>query len=119
MCYIFSFHSLYFLRKGGSLSDKLERDYQSKLIKKIKELLPGCIVIKNDPGYIQGIPDLTIFHGSKWATLECKRSGKAKHQPNQDYYVGVMNKMSFSSFIFPENEKEVLDELQSALRFDR
>ena len=101
------------------LSGKLERDFQAKLIKQIKELLPGCIVMKNDPDYIQGIPDLTILHGDKWATLECKRSLKATHRPNQDYYVGTMNEMSFSRFICPENEKEVLGELQSALRSDR
>lgn len=101
------------------MSEKLERDYQSKLIKNIKSLLPGCIVLKNDPTYIQGIPDLTILYENKWATLECKRSKKAKRRPNQDYYVGVMDKMSFSRFICPENEKEVLGELQSTLRSDR
>lgn len=95
---------------------KLERDYQAKLIKHIKELLPGCVILKNDPTYIQGIPDLTILHGDKWATLECKRSSNASHRPNQDYYVGMMDEMSFSRFICPENEKEVLSELQSALR---
>ena len=101
------------------MSGKLERDFQSKLIKRINELLPGCIVMKNDPDYIQGIPDLTILYGDKWATLECKRSMNATHRPNQDYYVGAMNEMSFSRFICPENEKEVLGELQSALRIDR
>lgn len=101
------------------MAGKLEREFQAKLIKQIKELLPGCIVMKNDPDYIQGIPDLTVLYGNKWATLECKRSERAHHQPNQDYYVGLMDDMSFSRFICPENEKEVLGELQSALRSDR
>ena len=101
------------------MATKVEREYQAKLIKKIKGLLPGCIVIKNDPEYIQGIPDLTILHGDKWATLEVKREKNASHRPNQDYYVGMMDGMSFSRFIYPENEEEVLNELQSTLRADR
>ena len=95
---------------------KNENIYQGELVKKIKEMLPGCIVMKNDPNYIQGIPDLTIVHGKKWATLEVKRSAKARKQTNQPEYVEKMNKMSFSRFIYPENEKEVLDELQQALQ---
>lgn len=88
-----------------------ENKYQSKLIKKIKALLPGCIILKNDPNYIQGIPDLSIMYKTKWATLEVKRARNSEHQPNQDYYVAEMNTMSFSRFIFPENEDEVLNDL--------
>lgn len=90
----------------------LENKFQAKLIKKLKKLYPDCIVMKNDPTYIQGIPDLLILHKNKWASLECKKSANARHQPNQDYYVGKMNEMSFSSFICPENEDEVLDQLR-------
>lgn len=93
---------------------KLERDFQSKLIKEIKERFPGCIVMKNDPNYIQGIPDLTVLYEDKWAALETKRSNRATHRPNQDYYVDRLDKMSFSRFICPENKEEVLVELQSA-----
>lgn len=95
---------------------KLEKDFQSKLIKNIKKLLPGCIIMKNDPNYIQGIPDLIVLYGDKWGALEVKRSVDAPHRPNQDYYVNTMNNMSFSRFICPENEEEVLRELQCALR---
>ena len=90
----------------------LENKFQANLIKKIKKEYPGCIVIKNDPTYIQGIPDLLVLYKDKWVSLECKKSAKARHQPNQDYYVDQMNKMSFSRFIYPENEQEVLDELK-------
>lgn len=92
----------------------LERDFQSKLIKRIKKLFPGCIVMKNDSSYIQGIPDLMILYKDKWAALECKKSSAAEQQPNQEYYVGLMNEMSFSRFIYPENKEEVLRELQQA-----
>lgn len=90
----------------------LESQFQSKLIKELKKLFPGCIVMKSDSGYLQGVPDLLILHNDKWATLECKQNAGAKRQPNQEYYVGKMNEMSFSRFICPENKEEVLYELQ-------
>ena len=95
---------------------KKENKFQSELIKEIENMFPGSIVMKNDPNHIQGIPDLTILYGNKWATLECKKSSKEKHEPNQDTYVEEMNKMSYSSFIFPENKEEVLNELRQVLR---
>ena len=99
-------------QKERSSISKLESKFQAELIKELKQLFPGCIVIKNDPNYIQGIPDLLILWNDRWATLEVKKSEKASHQPNQDYYVHIMNDMSFSRFIYPENKEEVLNELQ-------
>lgn len=90
----------------------LEREFQSKLIKKIKNRFEGCIIMKNDPTYIQGIPDLIILYKDKWAALECKMADSSSHRPNQDYYISKMNKMSYATFISPENEKEVFDELE-------
>ena len=90
---------------------KLESKFQAELKKELKTLFPGCIVTKLDSGDIQGIPDLLILFKDKWATLECKKSAKASHRPNQDYYVDLMDKMSFASFIYPENKDEVLSEL--------
>lgn len=95
----------------------LENKFQSKLIKEIKQTFPGCIVMKNDPTYIQGIPDLMILHKNKWGSLECKKDAKASKQPNQEYYVDKMDGMSFSRFIYPENKDEVLEELKQ--HFDR
>lgn len=89
----------------------LERDFQAKLIKEIKERLDDVIVMKNDANYIQGIPDLIVLGKDRWAALEVKKSDKAHHQPNQDWYVERMNTMSFARFICPENKLEVLDEL--------
>lgn len=92
----------------------LERNFQRKLIKEIKEMLPGSFVAKVD--FLQGIPDLLILYGKQWAMLEVKRSAKARRQPNQEYYVDILNRMSFCRFIYPENKKEVLDELCKAFR---
>ena len=93
---------------------KSERDFQSRLIRELKDMFAGCIITKLDSGYIQGIPDLLVLYKNKWATLECKKIARAKKQPNQEYYVGRMNEMSFSRFICPENKEEVLRELQQA-----
>lgn len=98
---------------------KLERDFQAKLIRELKEMFPGCIVMKNDASYIQGIPDLLVLYKDKWASLECKKQANAKKQPNQEYYVGRMNEMSFSRIICPENKEEVLYELQQAFEPSR
>ena len=93
-------------------SSKLESGFQDRLIAELKEMFPGCMVFKMDQ--IQGIPDLLILYGKRWASLENKKSATAKRQPNQEYYVDLMNKMSFSRFICPENKEEVLDELRKA-----
>jgi len=89
-----------------------ENKFQASLIKELKSIFLGCIVMKSDSGYIQGIPDLLILHNNKWASLEVKRNERATKQPNQDYYVGRMNEMSFSRFICPENKEEIFDELK-------
>lgn len=97
----------------------LESSYQAKLINRLKERFPGCYILKNDTEYIQGIPDLLILWHDRWAMLEVKGFRTAKEQPNQKYYVDDLNHMSFAAFIYPENEEEVLDELQQAFRSRR
>jgi hypothetical protein len=94
----------------------LESKFQSQLIRKIKNEFPGCMVLKNDPTYLQGVPDLTVFCGNKWAALEVKKSANASHRPNQNYYVDKMNRMSYATFVYPENEKEVLAELHKKFK---
>ena len=99
----------------------LESRFQSGLIKDLKKRFDGCIVMKNDADYIQGIPDLLILYKDKWAALECKRDSKAiekskANQISQRYYVERMNSMSYASYICPENKKEVLDDLERAFR---
>ena len=91
-------------------SSKLESGFQDKLREELKNLFPGCMVFKMDQ--IQGIPDLLVLYKNKWASLENKKSANASRRPNQEYYVELMNKMSFSRFIFPENKDEVLKELK-------
>lgn len=97
-----------------------EGQYQQELKKKIKEKLPEAVVLKNDPNWLQGFPDLTILYKDRYAILEVKRCAAAEVQPNQEYYVNKAKDWAvFSSFIFPENEEEVLDGLQRSLATGR
>jgi len=91
-----------------------ESKFQAELIRELKDLFPDCIVLKNDAGYIQGIPDLLILIEHQWAALECKRSLREPYRPNQEYYLELMDDMSFASMICPENREAVLYELQHA-----
>ena len=95
---------------------KLESKFQKELMDKIRSEYPGCVILKNDSGYIQGFPDWTILYKDKWAVLECKREANAKKQPNQEYYVDKLNGMSFSRIVYPSNEEEVLRELREAFK---
>lgn len=95
---------------------KLESKFQKELIDEIKREYPGCIVLKNDPDYIQGFPDWTILWRDKWAVLEAKRAKNARKQPNQEHYVEKLDGMSFSRFVYPENKEEVLNELRKTFK---
>jgi len=90
----------------------LERQYQARLIRKLRRFFPGCVILKNDPDYMSGVPDLTILYGPKWGMLEVKGDEDSPEQPNQGYYIRILNEMSFAAFIHPGNEAEVLRALQ-------
>lgn len=96
-----------------------EREYQARLIKKLKRLFPGCVVLKNDANYRPGIPDLIVLYGERWAMLEVKKGPDEARQPNQAYYVEQLDYMSFAAVIFPENEEDILHALQYAFRSRR
>jgi hypothetical protein len=96
-----------------------ENKYQAGLIKRLSKRFPGSVIMKNDPNYIQGIPDLTILYEDCWATLEVKDGPDAPSQPNQEHYVAKMNEMSFSAFVYPAIEERVMDELQRSFESRR
>ena len=91
-----------------------ERRYQSGLIKRIKARFPGCIVVKNNPNYLQGVPDLLVLLYGGWAALEVKDTPQSPLRPNQAIFVARMAEMSFAAVIHPQNEEEVLDAIQRA-----
>ena len=96
-----------------------ESKFQTDLIKELHDLFSGCIVLKTNPNYLQGFPDLLILYQNKWAALEIKRTMYARCQPNQKYYIEMLADMSYASFIYPENREEVIYELQQAFRSSR
>lgn len=91
-----------------------ESIFQSRLKATIESMFPGCMILKNDSNYLQGIPDLIILYRDKWAMLEVKKSEHAPHQPNQDYYIQLLGEMSYAAFVYPSNEEEILRGLQKA-----
>ncbi len=103
--------------------------YQPILIKRLEHMFPGCIVVRLDPRYVdfyidgerfnQGVLDLLILFGGRAASLEVKASRDARRRPNQDYFVEQFDLVCFASFICPENEEEVLDDLRKAFGLDR
>lgn len=101
------------------MTTKLERDFQKNLTEKLERMFPGSIILKGNSAVRQGVPDWIILHEDTWAALEVKRSASATRQPNQDFYVESMGNMAYAAFIYPENEEEILNELQSALRTRR
>ena len=93
-----------------------ESTFQKNLIKDIYKRFPGCIILKNDPTYKQGIPDLLILYNNRWAMLECKKSQKTNYRPNQELYLKKLSYMSFAKMICPENKEEVLNEMERSLK---
>lgn len=98
---------------------KLERDYQLGLIERIEEMFPGAHVLRNNPRFFQGVPDLSVFYRDRWGMLEVKREEKSERQPNQTYWAEVFNSMSFCAVTYPENEREVLHALEQSLKSGR
>ena len=109
--------SFYFF--AGEQSIMKESQFQAELIQDLKRRFPGCMVMKNDANYIQGVPDLIVLYRDKWALLEVKRAKDSPKRSLQDYYIDWANVNSFGQFICPENKEEVLNELERSFRTHR
>lgn len=95
--------------------DRLEKEFQRKLIQDLRVRFPGCWIMKNDEQYRQGTPDICILFNTEWAMLECKRSEPTRasdYEPNQEHYLRELNNMSFASVIYPQNRERVLRDLE-------
>ena len=101
-----------------------ENRYQPRLIDRLERRFPGCIVIRLDPRFVdfyidgdkfsQGVMDLLVLWRGRVGALETKRASNSRRQPNQDYFIEAFGDVCFSAFICPENEEDVLHDLQQA-----
>ena len=92
---------------------KKEAEFKSQLYKKIRERFPGSEVLPNDANHVQGIPDATVyFPNGRYMMLEGKRAETSSRRPNQKYYVQESPLSQNAMFVHPENEEEVLSELE-------
>lgn len=98
---------------------KSEAEFKSKLYKEIRERFPGAEVMINDPNYIQGFPDASVFlPNGRYILLEGKKEEKSSRRPNQDYYVNESPFKNHSFFVHPKNKKEVLEEIERRYKSD-
>ena len=96
-----------------------ESNFEHALVRRILRIYPGAIILKNDANRLQGFPDRLILFGKAWAAFDTKAKETAGHRPNQDYYIDLLNQMSYASFVYPQNEETFLHELQQTLRPNR
>ena len=92
---------------------KSESTFRTGFIKKLKKLSPDIYVEYADPKKINGIPDLIIFCREKYARIETKKSTNASKRLHQEYYINLFKSQGvYATFLSPENEEEVLNELR-------
>ena len=97
----------------------LESRFQADFINQLHASFIGCEVLKNDSALRQGIPDLLLLWERHWAMFEVKASANEPFQPNQEFYINKLNKMSVALVVYPENMWEVIRAVQSAFGIGR
>lgn len=90
----------------------LEAQFQRNVLARINRQFPLCTILKNDPAWQQGIPDILILFGNRWAMLEFKQTTSSARRANQEYFIDMFNQMSFARFVHPDNVEDVLHDLQ-------
>ena len=79
-----------------------ESDFQSRVIKWLKE--QGCYVIKNtaQPGVPVGCPDIFFCKGRTYGFLEIKPSATATFQPLQKATLEKLSAWTYAKATYPE-----------------
>lgn len=94
----------------------IEKNFQSKVVKWLKQ--KGCYVLTTTvhPGIPDGCPDIVaLFDGGGWAALEIKKDVRAKFQPLQKATIEKLDKMFYSKAVYPENWEETKKELSKII----
>jgi hypothetical protein len=101
------------------MSRQPEGAFKDDLIAELLALYPGAIILKNDPRFCQGIPDHIMLYQDRWAAFEAKASSKSPFQPNQPYYLALLDNMSFAQVVYPERREDFLNALYASFRSRR
>ena len=96
-----------------------ESEFKTKLYREIRKKFPGTEVVPNDPSFVQGFPDATVYlPNGKYILLEGKKTKTSARQPNQDYYVNESPLAPNAMFVYPENKKEVMKEIERRYKLE-
>lgn len=96
---------------------RLESQTQARFIKRLRRAFDRAVILKNDSGYLQGIMDLTVILPGVVIFIEVKPYFGAPYEPNQEYYLALVQHLGFMSFtLCPENEEEVFRAIQETQR---
>ena len=115
-----------FRSTGRAIKDKAPREsvYQAKLLKKLKAIPRSYFFVKEAKN-IRGIADIIGCVNGTFVALEVKKSleESKKYSPRnalQDKFLADINKVHGLAYkIYPENEKEILDDLYRIAEMSR
>lgn len=93
--------------------------FKTKFIRNLKVRFPNCVVLLTDPQYLQGVPDILMLLEDTWFAFEVKATKTSSRRPNQEWWIDILNRQSYASFVYPENEEEVIREVQQSLEARR
>jgi hypothetical protein len=93
----------------------LESQFKRRFKDRLEEVFPGCVILDIDPINNRSMPDTIFLYDRFWAALEFKKSINSSKRPNQEYWITELAEMSAAYFVYPENQEEVMSELQKQL----
>ena len=94
------------------LESEFRKAFLEEVQNRIDPLNKGFLFFLNASNAFRSFPDIVILGSHKWAALEFKKSKRASHQPNQEYYINKLNEIGYASFVYPENAEEILNDLE-------
>ena len=93
-----------------------EGKFKKKVCSELRKL--GCTVLQYQQGVgtVKGFPDTIVIAEGITFFIEFKASKRAKFQPLQKEWIKKLNNNGhFAWVMYPENEKEIMDEIKRIL----